>query len=139
MGTRIGFIWWINMIMMVYNPIDTWKATEVEQQLEATRCTQVLCRCFKTLPFKFFYSMHEIFSQILSRDLMDKYRDMKKSKYNCGLEMELWEMTPDYELMQFKKFQPVIMYIDWCRPIIKIEVDANLPLGIDVDANLLLR
>jgi hypothetical protein len=33
--------------------------------------------------------MHAIFSQILSRVLMDKYRDMKKSKYNCGLEMEL--------------------------------------------------
>jgi hypothetical protein len=46
MGTRIGFIWWINVIMMVYNPVHTWEATGVEQQLEAARCTQVLYRCF---------------------------------------------------------------------------------------------
>jgi hypothetical protein len=46
MGTRIGFIWWINVIMMVYNPVDIWEATGVEQQLEVARCTQVLYRCF---------------------------------------------------------------------------------------------
>jgi hypothetical protein len=36
--------------------------------------------------------MNEIFSQILSCDLMDEYQDVKRSKCNYGLEMELQEM-----------------------------------------------